>query len=63
MLKVAVVIGLSFFSACFGFWFEVFSYCTLTETFAFGFQNWFDHEWIDFVVFLWEKHILQYIDD
>ena len=22
---------------------EIFSYCILTETFAIGFQNWFDH--------------------
>ena len=51
---VASVIGMSFFQLCFRFWIEVFSYCTLTETFAIGFQKWFDHEWIDFGVFCWK---------
>ena len=36
---VASVIGLSFFQLCFMFWIEVFSYCTLTETFAIGFHK------------------------
>ena len=31
---------------------EVFSFYTSTETFANGFQNWFDHDWIEFGVFL-----------
>ena len=31
---VASVIGMSFFQLCFRFYIEVFSYCTLTETFA-----------------------------
>ena len=48
------VSGMSFFQLCFRFSIEVFSYCTLTETFALGFQKWFDHEWIDFAVFCWE---------
>ena len=30
---------------------EMFSYCTLTETFAIGFQNRFDHVGIDFGFF------------
>ena len=30
---------------------EVFSYCILTEMFLIGFQKWFDHEWIDFLIF------------
>ena len=51
MAIVASVSGKSFFQLCFRFWIEVFSYCTLTETFAIGFQKWFDHERIDFGVF------------
>ena len=43
---VASVIEMSLFQLCFGFDIEVFSYCTLTETFAIGFQKCFDHEWI-----------------
>ena len=45
---------MSFFQLCFRFSIEVFSYCTLTETFALGFQKLFDHEWIEFGVFCWE---------
>ena len=52
---VASVIGLSLFQLCFGFWTEVVSYCTLTETFAIGFKKWFDHEWIDFGFFVGKK--------
>ena len=48
---VASVIGMSFSQLCFRFYIEVFSYCVLMETFAIGFQNWFDHESIDFWVF------------
>ena len=44
----------SFFSNVSGFRLKFFSYCTLTETFAIGFQKWFDHERIDFGVFCWE---------
>ena len=51
---VVSVIGMSFLQLCFRFQIEVFSYCTLTETFAIGFQKWFDHECIDFGVFCWE---------
>ena len=43
-----------FFQRCFLFSIEVFSYCALTETYAIGFQKWFDHEWIDFGVFCWK---------
>ena len=44
-----------FFSLlCFRFQIEVFSYCTFTETFAVGFQKWFDDEWIVFLVFWWQ---------
>ena len=43
-----------FFQLWFRFYFEVLSYCSLTETFAIGFQKWLDHEWIDFGVFCWE---------
>ena len=50
---VSVVIGMSFFLLWFRFFIEVFSYCTFTETFAIGFQNWFDHKWIDFEGFQW----------
>ena len=48
---VASVIWMSFFSAVFQVLDRSFSYCTLTETFAIGFQKWFGHEWIDFEVF------------
>ena len=41
-----------FFQLWFRFYIEVFSYCTLTETFAIGFQKWFEHEWIDFAFFV-----------
>ena len=51
---VASVMGMSFIRLCFIIYIEVFSYCTLTETFAIGFQKWFDHEWIDFGVFCWK---------
>ena len=51
---VSSVIGMSFFLLCFRFLIEVFSFCTFTETFAIGFQNWFDHKWIDFEVFQWK---------
>ena len=33
-----------FYLLCFWFYVDVSSYCTLTETFAIGFQTWFDHE-------------------
>ena len=54
MAIVASDIGMSFFSYVSGFRLKFFSYCTLTETFAIGFQKWFDHEWIDFGFFCWE---------
>ena len=38
----------------FRFQIEVLSYCTLTETFAIGFQKWFEHEWNDFEFFVEE---------
>ena len=60
MGTVASVIGMSFFQLCFRFWIEVFSYCTLTETFEIGFPKWFDHEWIDFGVF-WLK-VASFVD-
>ena len=34
---------------------EILSYCIFTEMFAIGFQNWFDHKWIDFGVFFTER--------
>ena len=49
---VTADIGMSFFSYVSGFRLKFFSYCTLTERFATGFQKWFDHEWIDFGFFL-----------
>ena len=52
---VVSLIGMSFLQLCFRFQVEVFSYCTLTETYAIGFQKRFDHEWIDFTVFCWKK--------
>ena len=39
------------FSAMFQVLIEIFSYCTLTETFAIASHKWFEHEWIDFGVF------------
>ena len=51
---VASVIGLSFFQLCSRFYIEVFSYCTMTETYAIGLQKRFDYEWIDFGVFCWK---------
>ena len=51
---VASVVGMGFFQLCFRFYFEAFLYCSLTETVAIGFQKWFDHEWIDFVIFCWK---------
>ena len=51
---VVSVIRMTFFQLCFRFWIEVFSYCTLKETFAIGFQKWFDHEWTDFGAFGWK---------
>ena len=53
-----------FFQRCFRFSIEVFSYCSLTEMLAIGFQKWFDHEWIDFVVlcfFLLETGFLRWL--
>ena len=52
---VVSVFGMSFFSCVSGFRLKFFSFCTLTETFAIGFQKWFDHEWIDFGFFLLEN--------
>ena len=52
MSIVAVDIGMIFFHLYFRFWIEDFSYCTLTETCAIGFQKWFDHEWIEFGFFV-----------
>ena len=48
---VASLIWMSFSQLCFRFYIEVLSYCTLTETFAIGFQKWFGLQWIDFRVF------------
>ena len=44
-------IGMSFLSFVSGFRLKFVSYCTLTETFAIGFQKRCDHDWIDFGVF------------
>ena len=49
--KSCIVCWNEFFPLCFKFQVEVFSYCTFSETFAIGFQKWFDHKWIDFGVF------------
>ena len=48
---VASRIGMSFFHLLVRFSNEVFSYCTLTEAFTIGFQNSFEHDWIDFGFF------------
>ena len=55
---VTADIGMSFFSYVSGFRLKFFSYCTLTERFAIGFQKWFDHEWIDFGFFFVGKWLL-----
>ena len=49
---VVSVTGMSFFQVCSRFYIEVFSYCSLTETYAIGFPKWFDNEWIDFGFFV-----------
>ena len=36
---------------CIRFWFEAFSYCSVLETFAIEFQNYFNHDWVEFRVF------------
>ena len=41
-----------FFQVCSRFYIEVFSYCSLTETYAIAFPKWFDNEWIDFGFFV-----------
>ena len=41
MGKVSWDIGMSFYLLCSRFLIEVFSFCTFTEKFAIGFQNWF----------------------
>ena len=51
--KSFIVCCKEFFHLCFNFYVENVSYCTFTETFAIGFQKWFDHEWIDFGLSLW----------
>ena len=51
--KIALFIGISFFDLWVRFWFEVFSYCSVTETFALGFQIWLNHERIDSAIFGW----------
>ena len=44
---------IEFSQLCFKFHIEVSSYCTLTETFAIGFQKRFDHDWVIFGAFCW----------
>ena len=59
--RVASVIRMSFFSAVFHVLDWSFSYCTLTETYAIGFQKWFDHEWIFFGFFLLENDFFRWL--
>ena len=47
-----------FISAVFHVLDWIFSYCTLTEAYAIGFQKWFDNEWIDFGFFFVGKWLL-----
>ena len=35
---------------------EVLSYCIFTGKFEVGFQNWFDHEWIQLEFSCWNRH-------
>ena len=51
MGKVDSVVGMRFFHLCFRFWAEILSHSSVTETFAIGIQNWFDHDWNIFGVF------------
>ena len=51
--KIALFIEISFSDLWVRFWFEVFSYCSVTETFALGFHNWLNHERMDFAIFGW----------
>ena len=48
---VALFVIKSFFICRSGFCVEVFSYCSVTETFAVRFQNWFDIHWVIFGLF------------
>ena len=48
---VASFSGMVFFQLCFRFLIVFFSYCTLTETFAIGFRNRFEHDCV-FLEFL-----------
>ena len=49
-----------FFHLFFRFQIEIFSYCTFTETFAIGFQNRFDHKWID--VWVLSRNMVFFVD-
>ena len=42
---VALIIGMSFFQLWVRFWVEIFSYCSVMQTFKIGFWNFFDQEW------------------
>ena len=59
--KNASVIRMKFFVLCFRFWIEVFSYCTLTETFPYGFSKLFGREGIDFGFFLFENGFFRWL--
>ena len=57
---VVLFVSFLFFHLCIKFWFELFWYCSVTETFAVRFHNWFDHEWVDFGVFC--KNMPRFVD-
>ena len=50
----ALFARLSFFICKSGSWAEVVSYCSVTDTFAIGFQNQFYHDWVGLRTFLLE---------
>ena len=47
MKVVASFTGMSFYHMWVWFEVEVFSHCSVTETFAIGFRKWYDHERVD----------------
>ena len=50
---VASVFGMSIFYLCSRYQVWVILYCSVTDGFAIGFQNWFDHDWVLFGDFYW----------
>ena len=53
--KVETLNGKLFFHLWLRFEMEVLSYSIFGEMFAIGFQNWFDHEWIELEYICWSR--------